>query len=72
MYKMRRALSLVKAVEAQSMFDDAGRDEDENRILGRVVSDSTGQSGVLGLYTALLIQLLHIISNPEGRVLYSA
>lgn len=44
MYKMRRALSLVKAVEAQSMFDDAGRDGDENRILGRVASDSTGQN----------------------------
>lgn len=37
MYEVSRALSLVKAVEAQSMFDDAGRDGDENSRM------STGQ-----------------------------
>lgn len=43
--KIDHALSLVKAVEAQSMLDDAGGDEDENcRMLGRVGFDSTGQS----------------------------
>lgn len=43
MYKIGHAPSLLKAIEAQSMFDDTGGDGDENgRVLCRVVSDSTG------------------------------
>lgn len=44
MSKTGHALSLVKAVEAQSVFDGVGRDGDKNcRALGRVAFDSAGQ-----------------------------
>lgn len=50
MYIIGHALSLVKAVEAQSIFDGLGGDGDEgHRVLGRVASDSTGQSRSSGV-----------------------
>jgi hypothetical protein len=56
------------------VFDGVGRDGDENhRVLGRVAGCVWRRGAEPeGLHTALPIQLLHIISNPEETVAYSA
>lgn len=73
MYKISPTLSLVKTVEVQFMFDGSGGvGDEEDRVLDRVASNHDVAEPESWDYTALLIQLVHNISNLDSRVVYSA